>query len=143
MKAMELEFADLVAAAKRSRDTKTLAELEVFEKKTQKMQESYGQFVDRRKIYEKKISEEERLILKMARTFGECEIFMPDDFADEVKRYIEKWKTTNRFNNAVNRAVKMGYRKPIAASSYRDPAHAPARPTGVCTPAHGHTRQRR
>ncbi|MCK5516890.1 MAG: FHA domain-containing protein, partial [Desulfobulbaceae bacterium] len=88
MKAMELEFADLLASARKSRDAETVAKVQKFEKKAKELEESYTQFVDRLEIYEKNISEEEQLILKMARTFGECEIFMPDDFAGEVLNYI-------------------------------------------------------
>jgi membrane-bound lytic murein transglycosylase D len=116
MKAMELEFADLLASARESKDAETIAKVENFEKKAKKLEESYTQFVDRLEIYEKNISEEEQLILKMARTFGECEIFMPDDFADEVLRYINKWKSTKRFSNSVGKALRMGYSEAITTT---------------------------
>ncbi len=116
MKAMELEYRDLLATAKESQNTKTIAKVKKFEEKAKELEESYSQFVDRLDIYEESISQEKLLILKMARTFGECEIFMPDDFAGEVMKYIEKWKSTKRFTNAVSKAIRKGYSETIAAT---------------------------
>jgi len=45
----------------------------------------------------------------MARIFGECEVAMPPGFADEVKRYIGLWKSTNRLQTALDRAQQKGY----------------------------------
>lgn len=116
MKTLELEFADLLASARESKDAETIAKVKQFEKKSKKLEESYSQFVDRLEIYEKSISVEEQLILKVARTFGECEIFMPESFAAEVMNYIEKWKSTKRFSSSINRADKNGYTEPIAGT---------------------------
>ncbi len=116
MKAMELEYRDLLATAKESQNKKTIAKVKKFEEKAKELEESYSQFVDRLDIYEESISQEKLLILKMARTFGECEIFMPDDFAGEVMKYIEKWKSTKRFTNAINKAIRKGYSETIAAT---------------------------
>jgi hypothetical protein len=45
----------------------------------------------------------------MARAFGECEIRMPDGFVNEVMAYVEKWKSSSRLDNAVQRAEQRGY----------------------------------
>lgn len=50
----------------------------------------------------------------MARTFGECEIIMPDDFTSEVMRYINKWKSSQRYNRAITKAKNKGYTSAIA-----------------------------
>ncbi len=114
MKSLELEFADLLVSSKKSKDPQTIAKVEQFEQKSKELEESYARFVDRLEIYQNDISKEEELILKMARTFGECEIFMPENFAAEVLNYIGKWKATTRFRKAVNRAKNKGYLAPIA-----------------------------
>jgi len=116
MKAMELEFSELLATARDSQDAQTIAKVKKFEKKARNLEDSYSDFVDRLDIYEESISQEKLLILKMARIFGECEIFMPDDFAGEVIRYIAKWKSTKRFPNAINKAIRKGYGEAIAAT---------------------------
>ncbi|WP_163337201.1 transglycosylase SLT domain-containing protein [Desulfopila sp. IMCC35008] len=116
MKALELEFAELLESARKSKDPVTIAKVKQFEERNKELEKSYSHFVEQLDIYEKSISPEEKLILRMARTFGECEIFMPEDFADEVMRYIEKWKSTRRFANAVARARQNGYSEPIAGA---------------------------
>lgn len=52
---------------------------------------------------------EDRLILKVARTFGECELLMPPDFMQEVHRYIKKWQATNRLQQSIRKAQDNGY----------------------------------
>jgi hypothetical protein len=73
------------------------------------MKEKYDQFVNTLDVYGKGISAKERLILRVARTFGECEINMPKGFAKEVMSYIKKWKTSNRLKKAIERAKRRGY----------------------------------
>lgn len=119
MKALELEFAELLESARKSKDPKTIARVKQFEERNKELEKSYSRFVEQLDVYEKSISPEEKLILRMARTFGECEIFMPEAFAEEVMRYIEKWKSTKRFSNAVARAQKNGYSEPIAGAMLR------------------------
>jgi hypothetical protein len=51
----------------------------------------------------------EQIILQVARLFGECEINMPDGFADKVKGYINKWKATSRLPNAIQRLKENHY----------------------------------
>jgi len=51
----------------------------------------------------------EQLILHVARLFGECEINMPAGFVDEVKEYINKWKSTSRLPNAIQRLKENDY----------------------------------
>ena len=47
--------------------------------------------------------------MRVARTFGECEINMPKGFVKEVMSYIKKWKTTTRLKEAIVRARRKGY----------------------------------
>ena len=54
---------------------------------------------------EEDMSEEDRLILRVARIFGECEVGAPKNFIKEVKKYIKRWKTTARLEDAVKRAI--------------------------------------
>jgi soluble lytic murein transglycosylase-like protein len=50
----------------------------------------------------------------MARNFGECELNIPESFIEEVKNYIEKWKSSERLKTAILRAQKNGYEKIVA-----------------------------
>ena len=71
MKSLELEFAPFLKTARLSKDAQSLENVRDYRARRKKMQESYDQFVDTLGVYGKKISEQERIILKAARTFGE------------------------------------------------------------------------
>jgi len=114
MKSSELEFAGFLKTARVRKDAYTAARLANYKAKRQEMEQSYDQFVETLEIYGKKISPEERIILHLARTFGECEINMPGGFVEEVKNYIEKWQSTERLGEAIVRAKRKGYIKKIA-----------------------------
>lgn len=63
-----------------------------------------------------KASEKERIILNVARQFGECEVELPDGFVAEVDKYIEKWKSSDRFSTAIQRMERNNYQKSIISS---------------------------
>ena len=71
------------------------------------MKSKYDEYVGELGVYD--LDDEEKLILKMARLFGECEINMPDNFLNEVKEYINKWKSSPRLKQAIMREKEQGY----------------------------------
>ena len=114
MKSLELEFAGFLKTARLRKDAYTIGRASKYKAKRQEMQQSYDQFVETLEVYGKKISPEERIILHLARTFGECEINMPPGFVAEVSKYIEKWKSSDRLQKAIVRAKINGYTTKIA-----------------------------
>lgn len=52
---------------------------------------------------------EDKLILRMARIFGESELEMPAEFAVTVKEYIRKWQSSDRLEKAVQRSIENNY----------------------------------
>ena len=72
-----------------------------------KMQNEYDKMVDELGIYD--LSEEEKLIYKTARVFGECEVNIPDDFIREAKKYIKYWQSSSKYENAIKREDANGY----------------------------------
>jgi membrane-bound lytic murein transglycosylase D len=118
-KSMEMQIQELVDTMKETGDTSWLAEIANKRQQLDKMRERYNRFVEETGLYGKYRTEEERLILKMARLFGECELALPDGFMKEVKSYIKKWKSTGRLAKAMRRAREhkyspVVYRKMIA-----------------------------
>jgi pSer/pThr/pTyr-binding forkhead associated (FHA) protein len=113
IKAMELEFAPLIKMARLSQDANLLAQIKQYRIRRKVMESKYDKFIETLEIYKKNISPEERLILRVARIFGECEIKMPDGFVKEVLNYIEKWKATSRLRLAIRRAQQRGYTRRI------------------------------
>jgi hypothetical protein len=64
----------------------------------------YDDFMDQLGVYDQDMDREERLILHVARVFGECDVDLPSGFVGEVKKYIQKWKSTGRYQRGINRA---------------------------------------
>jgi len=114
MKSLELEFSGFLKAARLRKDAYTAARVANYRAKREEMLHSYDQFVETLEIYGKKISPQERVILRLARTFGECEINMPAGFVQEVMRYIEIWKSSERLEEAIALAKRKGYIAKIA-----------------------------
>ena len=56
------------------------------------MNRTYDQYLEESGVMPKNLNLEDNLISKVAKTFGECEVNLPDNFVQEVKKYIEKWQ---------------------------------------------------
>lgn len=118
MKSLELEISSLRSTMSNSNDPKVNNALKTFDAKYQQLDQNYNKLVDELGVYD--LSDEDKLIIQTARTFGECELGMPDDFIDEVKNYINKWKSSDRLVNALERAKEKGYAKLIVNYLKRD-----------------------
>jgi hypothetical protein len=77
------------------------------------MESTYDRFLTVLNLYDQRLSEEDRLILRITRLFGECELAAPDGYLKEVKNFIRKWQSSGRFARDVKLAQDMGYAKPI------------------------------
>jgi membrane-bound lytic murein transglycosylase D len=60
-------------------------------------------------VYGKNMTESDRLILRVTRRLGECELAAPPSYINEVKSYIARWQSTGRFADALRRAQEYGY----------------------------------
>jgi len=81
----------------------------------------YEKIINELGIYN--LSKEELLIYKIASTFGECEMDIPDLFVEEVKKYIGYWKRTTKLRDSIAKARLNGYDKII--SYYLSKHHLP------------------
>ena len=108
MKSLELKLSELEENA--SEETKK--EISQLKAQQKALLRNYDESLRELHIYdEEDMSEEDRIILRVARIFGECEIGAPNNFVKEVKRYIKKWKTTKRLEEAMQRALQNDYQK--------------------------------
>ena len=80
------------------------------------LEQSYDRFLTEVGFFTRGMAEDEKLIYRVARVFGESELGMPRSFVSEVRAYIEKWRSTNRFRAAVNTALSRGYHRQVAAA---------------------------
>lgn len=125
MKALELQIAALNDRLTESTDDTLAQEVIAMRKRYLVLQKEYDNYVDQLGVYDESVDETERLILRIARTFGECELNAPKAFVSEVRKFIKKWQSSQRLKMAVGRSVAFGYHKVIAEEflSYQLPPH--------------------
>jgi pSer/pThr/pTyr-binding forkhead associated (FHA) protein len=80
---------------------------------------SYDRYLRELDLIGEQTPERTRLILRMARVFGECEIAMPPTLVEEVDRYIARWARGTRLAEAMERSQKGGYAARAAAAFHR------------------------
>jgi membrane-bound lytic murein transglycosylase D len=114
MKEKDVLIAEAEERVAETGDPKSRELLERYMKERREMEANYEQYF--RKVYDRRLSPKDRLILKVTRLFGECELTAPPEYLGEVSRYIEKWRSTPRFEEAVKRAQVRGYTKRIATA---------------------------
>ena len=103
MKAVELQVAGLESRIRESGDPVLLDEVQKRRREVRELEAQYDHFLEELDILGSGLSKEDRIILRVARLFGECELTMPDDFVAEVKRYIHEWKLSPRLRTAIAR----------------------------------------
>ena len=108
MKAMEIQIGQLEDIVLLKADPKQIKDLLEKRKQLTAMSKQYDNFVTEIGVY-KKLPVEKQIIFKMARTFGECDVNVPDSFIREVMRYIGIWKSTGLLKDALSHAEAKGY----------------------------------
>jgi len=109
MRTLEIDLIKLRAEAEQLRSLDTKIQIDAVQTQKEKLEQSYNRYVDSLDVYRKGLSEKEKIILRMAHRFGECEINMPKGFAKEVMDFIEKWHSNQRLYNVIERAKRQGY----------------------------------
>jgi membrane-bound lytic murein transglycosylase D len=113
MKSLDVEIGEAERIAMSADRKQGLEAVNKFEARRQEMQSNYDRFLATLHIYDPKATEQHRLILRVARVFGECELDMPPDFENEVLRYIKYWQSTGRFTKDIRLAKEKGYTRTI------------------------------
>jgi hypothetical protein len=110
MKSMELQLTRLEDRLSAAGDAATRSELEAGRVRFAELQRGYDKFLREIDVYSEKMTEEERIVLRIARVFGECEAAVPKHITEEVGRYIKKWQADQRLADAIKRDAAAGYR---------------------------------
>jgi pSer/pThr/pTyr-binding forkhead associated (FHA) protein/soluble lytic murein transglycosylase-like protein len=109
MKSLELQISKLEEIlASTAGTTYQAAELQAKRRKLREMEKNYDTFIRELGIYNK-LTEEEKVIYRMARIFGECDLNIPAGFVKEVMKYVQKWKATHRLREGLEKAQSRGY----------------------------------
>jgi membrane-bound lytic murein transglycosylase D len=109
IKSQDIDLANLNRVLAGSNSQAGVDELNRFRARRQEMENSYNKYLSTLAIYNPRLSERQRLIMRVTRIFGECEIDMPPDFEAEINRYIERWRASGRLKKAVLLAEQNGY----------------------------------
>jgi membrane-bound lytic murein transglycosylase D len=114
IKAQDIDLANLDRALGNTSNPAGTEELNKFRARRQEMEESYDKYLATLHIYNPKLTERQRVVLRVARIFGECELDMPQDFEAEINRYIERWRSSGRLKTAIVTAQQNGYTETIS-----------------------------
>lgn len=112
MKALEVSYTQLQQRAAAAGANPTNQEMSAYMAEREQLETNYDAYAAR--LYDRHLNEKERLILRVTRLFGECELAAPPDYIREVNRYIQQWQTTGRFMRDVKLAQDLGYTRTIA-----------------------------
>lgn len=115
MKSLDVDIANLERLIAGSGDANARQEMRKYRERRQAMEENYNRFLTALKVYDPRMTEQQRLILRVARIFGECELAMPPDFIQEIEAYIAKWQSSGRYSQAIRTALQNRYNVEIAS----------------------------
>lgn len=109
MKSLDLDIANLERAVAASGSPQQATMVQQDSRRRREMQSAYDQYLAVLHVYNPKMTEQQRIMLRVARIFGECELDMPPDFEAEVNKYIGYWQHSGRLANAIRTAQQNGY----------------------------------
>ena len=112
MKSLDVDIANLERVAASSGNTQVQDQVSKYLIRRRQMESNYDGFVT--SLYKRNLTEPERLILRVTRLLGECELAAPPEYLEEVGRYIARWQSSGRFARALTLAREKGYIPPIA-----------------------------
>jgi membrane-bound lytic murein transglycosylase D len=108
MKALEIQISQLEDIVMLKADPTQVQDLQAKRKQLDDLARQYDSFVTQIGAY-KKMPAEKIIIYKMARTFGECDVNVPDSFVNEVMRYVGIWKSSGLLKSNLQRGIDKGY----------------------------------
>jgi hypothetical protein len=112
MKGFEVSIAGIQQEMALTGDTRSRQQVREYLIKRREMETNYEKYAAN--LYDRRLNEKDRLILRVTRMFGECELAAPPGYINEVMRYIGVWQSTGRFLRAAKLAQDHGYTKKIA-----------------------------
>lgn len=114
MRSLDLDIANLEKAVAESANQETQQLVRQDSARRREMENTYNQYLASLHVYDRKMTQQQRIMLRIARVFGECELDMPPDFEAEVDKYIGYWQHSGRLATAIRTAQQNGYVKTIS-----------------------------
>ena len=114
IKSLDIEIAKAEQDAFKINRQYGMQQVSHFEAERRNLQEKYDSFLLQTLHFDRSSgTEQHRLILRVARIFGESEIDMPPEFEKEVNNYIHRWQSSGRFARDIRLAREKGYTQTI------------------------------
>jgi membrane-bound lytic murein transglycosylase D len=113
MKSLDVDIAGLEKLVLDRGGGQGAEQIKRYRERREDMERNYDRFLSTLQVYDPRMKEPERLLLRVARVFGECELAMPPGFAAEVESYIKRWQSSGRYARAVRTALEKGYTRAI------------------------------
>jgi membrane-bound lytic murein transglycosylase D len=114
IKSLDVSIADVERRLEGTADRRSQDQVAVARARRREMEQTYDRMIANLSIYNRQLTEPDRLILRVTRMFGECELAAPPEYLQEVWRYIKMWQSTQRFERGVRMAEEKGYTRRIA-----------------------------
>jgi len=118
MKALDVDIANLERLVASSGNKQAEDQIRRYQERRRQMESNYDRFLSGA-LYDRALTPQEQLILRVTRLFGECDTAAPPEYLAEVARYVRAWQSTGRYATGVLRAQQMGYTKKIAQEFQR------------------------
>jgi membrane-bound lytic murein transglycosylase D len=109
MKALEVDIGNFERMVADTNNAGLNARLRKYQDRRTQLQGQYDKFLTTIRADDLRLTPRERLTLRIARIFGECELAMPPGFQAEIDKYIQQWKTSDRLAVALAAAKERGY----------------------------------
>ena len=106
IKSLDIDVSNMERASTNPRNAEAIRS---YESRRRDLENSYDRFLASLHIYDPKMPEQHRIILRVARIFGECELEMPEGFEAEVIKYIDLWRSSGRLVSALHTAKTNHY----------------------------------
>jgi membrane-bound lytic murein transglycosylase D len=114
MKSLDLDIASLEKTVEASGNQQGMQMVRQDSTRRREMQNSYDEYLATLHVYDRKMTQQQRIMLRVARIFGECELDVPPDFEAEVNKYIGYWQHSDRLASAIRAAQQKGYVQTIS-----------------------------
>jgi len=114
IKSLDVEIANLERTAAASGNQQSEEAIRRSVSRRQDLETNYDRFLDSLHVYDPKMTEQQRIMLRVSRIFGECELDMPPGFEAEISKYINDWKSSGRLATALQTAKANGYADTIS-----------------------------
>jgi len=117
MKDLELQLARLEQHL--GEDADASEQLESGRDRLGALESNYDRYLSELDLIGDATPEQTRLVLRIARVFGECEIGMPPTLVGEVEHYIDLWRQGTRLEQAMARSREGGLAARAATAFHR------------------------